>query len=283
MLLTSGTLVNSPTAPAMSPTPQPPPETTTVRPSSGSPSARRASAGQRGSRNSAEISGRTSRTLPRPAMRSTEDIDSPYITRCTSMPGCAQKNRPVRSVIVATVGQRTTPRAPQPRQHDRDRRVGRDDHVGVVLGDRARQRTRAEQAQQPPRERANGQHVLEQPVDDRVGPREEAQLHAVAVLDHRPQQRPIAASPSMTVTSACCSDASICAGQRPRGRGVALADVGREDQHATWAGGVGDPAPVTFAVAASHRMYGPPTTPTTGRLVHANASTGNPPSGDGLV
>ena len=42
-------------------------------------------------------------------MRSTEGIDSPYITRCMSMPGCAQKNRPVRSVIVATVGQRTAP------------------------------------------------------------------------------------------------------------------------------------------------------------------------------
>ena len=75
-----------------------------MRPSSGRPSARRASVGQRGSRNSAEISGRTSRTLPSPAMRSTDDIDSPYITRCMSIPGCAQKNSPVRSVIVATVG-----------------------------------------------------------------------------------------------------------------------------------------------------------------------------------
>jgi hypothetical protein len=42
-------------------------------------------------------------------MRSTDGIDSPYITRCTSMPGCAQKNSPVRSVIVATVEQRTSP------------------------------------------------------------------------------------------------------------------------------------------------------------------------------
>ena len=109
MLLTSGTAVNSRTAPVMSPTPQPPPETTTKRPCSGRPSARRAASGQRGRRNSAEISGRTRRALPRPAMRSTEGSDCPYITMCMSMPRCAQKNRPVRSVIVATVGQPTAP------------------------------------------------------------------------------------------------------------------------------------------------------------------------------
>ena len=108
-VLTSGTLMNSSTAPAMSPTPQPPPETTTMRPSSGRSSDRRAASGERGSRNSADISGRTSLTLPGPAMRSTGETDSPYITRCMSMPGCAQKNRPVRSVIVATVGQLTSP------------------------------------------------------------------------------------------------------------------------------------------------------------------------------
>ena len=106
---TSGTCVNSRTAPATSPTPQPPPETTTTRPSSGSPSERRASAGGRGCRNSAEISGLTSFTLPRPAIRSTDGTDSSYITRCMSIPGWAQKNRPVRSVIVATVGHVTAP------------------------------------------------------------------------------------------------------------------------------------------------------------------------------
>ena len=42
-------------------------------------------------------------------MRSTEASDCPYMTMCMSMPRCAQKNRPVRSVIVATVGQRTAP------------------------------------------------------------------------------------------------------------------------------------------------------------------------------
>ena len=57
------------------------------------------------------------------------------------MPGWAQKNRPVRSVIVATVGQLISPRAAQAGEHDRDRRVGRDDHVGLELCDRAGQRT----------------------------------------------------------------------------------------------------------------------------------------------
>ena len=80
-----------------------------MRPVSGSPSARRACSGQRAWRNSAEISGRTRRALPSPAMRTTEGSDSPYITRCMSIPGCAQKKRPVRSVIVATVGQATAP------------------------------------------------------------------------------------------------------------------------------------------------------------------------------
>ncbi len=81
-----------------------------MRPSSGSPSSRRVSVAQRGSRNSAEISGLTSCTLPSPAMRSTDGIDSPYMTRCMSIPGCAQKKRPVRSVIVATVVQEISPR-----------------------------------------------------------------------------------------------------------------------------------------------------------------------------
>ncbi len=78
---------------------------------------------------------RTSWALPGPAIRSTAEIDSPYITMCMSIPGCAQKNRPVRSVIVATVGQRTAPCAAQSRQHDRHGGVGRHDDVGVVLGD----------------------------------------------------------------------------------------------------------------------------------------------------
>ncbi len=71
------------------------------------------------------------------------------------MPGCAQKNSPVRSVIVATVEQLHLADAPQPREHDRDRGVGGDDHVGVVRGDRAGQRARADQAQQPAGDRAD--------------------------------------------------------------------------------------------------------------------------------
>ena len=77
MLLTSGTAVNSRTAPLMSPTPQPPPETTTMRPCSGRPSARRQDSGERGRRNSADISGCTRRALPKPAIRSTNGSDSP--------------------------------------------------------------------------------------------------------------------------------------------------------------------------------------------------------------
>ena len=79
-----------------------------MRPCAGRSRALRESAWERSSRNSEEISGRTSRALPCPAIRSTESSDSPYMTRWVSIPGWAQKNRPVRSVIVATVGQRTT-------------------------------------------------------------------------------------------------------------------------------------------------------------------------------
>ncbi len=134
------------------------------------------------------------------------------------MPGCAQKNRPVRSVIVATVGQRTAP--------VRRRRASTTVTAGYVETTTsgscaaivARQRARAEQAQQPAHEHAHGRDLLEQPVDDRVGPREEAQLHAVAVLDDRAQQRPIAARPSMTVTSACCGEPRAARPGRARPR-----------------------------------------------------------------
>ena len=97
-------------------------------------------------------------TLPRPAIRSTDGIDSPYITRCMSIPGCAQKKRPVRSVIVATVGQSISPRCAAAARA-RPSPPGRwtRSHRG-----RARRSHRAsgrepEQAQQPARERANRQ------------------------------------------------------------------------------------------------------------------------------
>ena len=188
MLLTSGTLMNSRTAPAMSPTPQPPPETTTTRPSSGRPSARRAV--ERAARlqelgrdqRAHELHAARARRCARPS-----GIDSPYITRCMSMPGWAQKNRPVRSVIVATVGQLTSPV-----RRSRASTTVTAGYVETTTSGSCSAIVRAsgrepKQAQQPAREHADGQHVLEQPVDERVGPREEAQLHAVAVLDDRPQ------------------------------------------------------------------------------------------------
>ncbi len=158
-----------------------------MRPSSGSPSARRASVGQRGSRNSAEISGRTSWTLPAPG----DALDRAHRLAVHHQVHVDARLGPEEQA--GQVGDRRDRRAvhlagpAQPREHDRHGGVGGDDHVGVVLGDRSRQRPRAEQAQQPAREGPDGQHVLEQPVDDRVGPREEAQLHAVAVLDDRAQ------------------------------------------------------------------------------------------------
>ncbi len=239
MLETSGTRQSSRTAPSTSPTPQPPPETTTMRPSAGSPSARRASSGQRGSRNSAEISGRTRRAEPAPAMRSTEGIDSPYITRCMSIPGCAQKKRPVRSVMVATVGQAHGAGAAQPREHDGDRGVGRDDHVGLVLGDAARERPGAEQAQLPAGQPADGGHALQQPVDERVAPRQEAQLYAVTVLDDLAQHAPHRGEAVDHLDLGLLGGGFDLLGQRTGRGGVALADVGGEDQDTAWAGAPG--------------------------------------------
>ena len=128
--------------------------------------------------------------------------------------------------------------APQPREHDRDRRVGGDDHVGVVFGDAPRQRARAQQPQQPARKPANRRDVLEQPVDERVRPRHQAQLHAIAVLDHGPQH------PSHRREAVDDRDLGLLGrvldliGQRPRGRGMTLADVGGQDQDAARAGGI---------------------------------------------
>ena len=86
MLPTSGTCVNSRTAPAMSPTPQPPPETTTMRPSSGgrAPARGDGAAGLEelgGDQRAHELHAAAARRCARPTC-----IDSPYITRCMSMP-----------------------------------------------------------------------------------------------------------------------------------------------------------------------------------------------------
>ena len=190
MLLTSRTAMNSRTAPAMSPTPQPPPETTTMRPSSGSPSARRASIGQRGCRNSAEISGPHQLDAAAPG----DALDRGHRLAVHHQVHVDARLRPEEQP--GQIGDRGDRRAAdlapaaQMGEHDGDGRIGGDDHVGLVHGDRARERARAEQRTAAcGRSTRIGSDVLEQPVDDRVGPGEEAQLHPVAVLDDRPQQR----------------------------------------------------------------------------------------------
>ena len=120
--------------------------------------------------------------------------------------------------------------AAQPREHHGDGGVGGDDHVGVVLGDAARQRAGAEQAQLPARQPAHGGHVLEQPVDQRVAPGQEAQLHAVAVLDDLAQHAPHRGKAVDHRDLGGLGGVFDLLGQRAGSRGVPLADVGREDQ-----------------------------------------------------
>ena len=94
-----GTASAARVAPTRSPTPQPPPDTAITLPSAGSESARRASASERAARNAGEVGGLDHLTLPGPAICSTSSIDSGWVTKCRSIPGCAQKRRPARSVI----------------------------------------------------------------------------------------------------------------------------------------------------------------------------------------
>ena len=140
------------------------------------------------------------------------------------------------------------PRAQTGEDH-RDGRVGRDDHVRVVFGDRPGQRARAEHAEQPPRQQPEGQDVLEHPVDERVCPGEEAELDAVAILDDRAQH------PSHRVETVDDRDLGVLRrgldllGEGACGRGMTLAHIGREDQDTSPAG---DLAQGTLAVTASH-------------------------------
>jgi hypothetical protein len=129
--------------------------------------------------------------------------------------------------------------AAQPREHDGDRGVGRDDHVGFVLGDAARERPGAEQAQLPAGEPADGGHALQQPVDERVAPRQEAQLHAVAVLHDLAQHAPHRGEAVDHRDLGLLGGGFDLLGQRARGGRMALADVGRQNQHAAWAGDPG--------------------------------------------
>ena len=115
--------------------------------------------------------------------------------------------------------------AAQPRQHDRHGRVRRDDHVGVVLGDVTCQRARAKEIQQPARQPADRQHVLEQPVHERVRPRHQAQLHAVAILDHGAQHPPHRGEAVDDRNLRLLGRVLDLVGERPRGRGMTLAHI----------------------------------------------------------
>ncbi len=146
-------------------------------------------------------------------------------------------------------------RAAQAREHDRHRGICGDDDVGLVLGYAPGQRARAEQAQQLARQHSHRGDGLQQPVDHRVGPREEAQLHAIAVLDDRLQQRAHRRKPVDHRHLGGLGSALDLSGERACGCGVALADVGREDQHAL---GPGAPARCRCAVAAWHTVQALP-------------------------
>ncbi len=141
----------------------------------------------------------------------------------------------------------------QARQHDRDGRVGRDDHIRVVLGDRPCERPRAEQAQQPACHETHRQDVLEHPVDDRVGPREELQLHAIAVLDDGLQHAPHRPQAVDHRHLGRLGRGLDLLGQRACGGCMALADVRREDQHTARAVRIGNLAQSAFASMASHQ------------------------------
>ena len=253
MLLTSVNLLSSRTAPSMSPTPQPPPETTTMRPCSGRPSARRAC--KRTAR--PEEVGRDQRTHEAHAALPGDPLDRRHRLAVHHQVHVDPGLRPEEQA--RQVGDRRHRRAvdhfgaPQPRQHDRHGRVGGDDHVGVVLGDAPSQRARAQQPQQPARKPADRRDVLEQPVDERVRPRHQAQLHAIAVLDHRPQHPPHRGEAVDDRDLGLLGRVLDLIGQRPRGGGMTLADVGGQDQDTARAGGIRNRV-CGFAVSTtSHR------------------------------
>ncbi len=252
MLVTAGVRTNSRTAPAMSPTPQPPPETSTMRPSSGSPSSRRVSVAHRGSRNSAEISGLTSLH----AALAGDALDRGHRLAVHDEVHVDPRLRPEEQA--GQVGDRRDRGArdlaapAQPREHDGHGGVGRDDDVGVVFADRARERARAERAEQPSRGPAHGQHVLQQPVDDRVAPRHHTQLHAVAVLDDRAQQPPHRVEPVDHRHLGALGRGFDLLRHRAGRRGMALADVGGQDEHPLRAVLLAEQAQVAFAFGPSH-------------------------------
>jgi hypothetical protein len=102
----------------------------------------------------------------------------------------------------------------------------------LVALDLARERTRAEQVEHPAHQPAHGPDVLQDPVEDRVRPRHEAQLHAIAVLDDQPQQMAHGLEAIDHGHLGGCRVGVELFGKRTSGRCVPLADVGGQDQDA---------------------------------------------------
>ncbi len=252
MLVTSGVRTNSRTAPAMSPTPQPPPETSTMRPVLGQPEL----APRLGRAARLEELGRDQRAHEPHAALAGDALDRRHRLAVHDEVHVDPGLRPEEQA--RQVGDRRDRRAgdlaapPQPRQHDRHRRICGDDDVGFVFADRAGERARAERAEQPPRHPAHRQHVLEQPVDDRVAPRHHAELDAVSVLDHRAQHAAHRVESVDHRHLGLFGRGLDLLRHRAGRRGVPLADVGGQDQHALRAVLLAEQAKVALAFVPSH-------------------------------
>ena len=171
---------------------------------------------------------------PRPAIRSTESHRLPVHhevhvdarLRPEEQAGQVGDRRDRRAVDRAACG--ADARARRSRR-DRSRRSRRG-RVRRSCAPAGASRTGTAAARASPADRRD---VLEQPVDDRVGPGHEAQLHAVAVLDDRRSSAPHRREPvDHASPRPAAAEASICSRQRARGGGVPLAHVGGQDQHA---------------------------------------------------
>ena len=122
--------------------------------------------------------------------------------------------------------------AAQAREHDGDRRVGGDDHVGLVFGDRARQRARAEAGT------AAGARTSGRARRARAASRRPCRSRGrtAAARGSRPRRPGAAAAhrgePVDDGHLGRLRGGLDLLAQRACGRGVALADVGGEDQDA---------------------------------------------------
>ena len=239
-------------APTRSPTPQPPPETAITLPSAGSPSARRASARERAARNAGEVGGLAQRTLPGPAICSTSSIDSGWVTKCRSIPGCAQKLQPGEVGDRRVAGDVEPALAAQLAEHRGHAGIGRDDQVRVVRADQPHQPAAPERRQQPLGEPARRREVHEQPVLEVEQPRHPAEHERRVLAQHLGQDRPHRGQAVDDRDLGVGVLVVELAGDRAGRQIVALADVGRDDQHlARLASASGSPAGITAASSRS--------------------------------